>query len=279
MSIVYLNNAFMPLEDAKIPVLDRGFIFGDGVYEYVPCYNGKPFRLAEHLARLQRSCDAIKLANPYGEEKWADLVAKIIEQNGSGNLGVYFQITRGVAKRDHAFPNDAIPTVFIMANPLPPASQETVDKGIACISMADTRWLRCDIKTTSLLGNVLLRQAAMEAGGIEVVLFRDGFLTEGAASNILVVRNGTLLAPPKDNLILPGITYDFIIELCDAHNIPIEIRKIPEAEVKNADELLLTSSGKEITAITQLDGKPVGTGKPGPVFRTLYKIYQDYKTK
>ncbi|HVK56043.1 MAG TPA: D-amino acid aminotransferase [Burkholderiales bacterium] len=279
MSIVYLNGAFLPAEEAKVSVLDRGFIFGDGVYEVVPCYQGKPLRLKEHLVRLQRSCDAIQLTNPYDAEKWTGLVEEIIANNGGGNLAIYFQITRGVAKRDHAFPQDTTPTVFMMANPLPPPSQTQIDDGVACISMTDNRWLRCDIKSISLLGNVLLRQAAMNAGGLEVALFRDGFLTEGSASNILVVINGKLLAPPKDNLMLHGITMELVLELAAKQGLPVEVRKISEAEVKSAEELMLTSSGKELVAITQLDGKAIGAGKPGPVFRTLYKLYQDYKTR
>ncbi len=277
MNIAYLNGAFLPLEDAKVSVLDRGFLFGDGIYEYLPSYGGKPFLLQEHLVRLQRSCDAIGLTNPYSTEQWTQLIDQLITKNGGGNLGLYFQITRGVAKRDHAFPQGVAPTVFIMANSVSPAPREQIDNGIACVSMVDIRWVRCDIKVISLLGNVLLRQAAVEAGGVEAVLFRDGFLTEGAASNILVVRDDKLLVPPKDNFILPGITYDLILELCARNAVPFEVRQISEAEVKSADELMMTASGREVVAITKLDGNPVGTGKPGPLFLKLYQLYQDYK--
>ena len=279
MSIVYLNGEFLPLEEANVPVLDRGFIFGDGIYEFVPCYGGKPLRLTEHLARLKRSCAAIRLANPRSDQEWTRLIAETVERNGGGNLGVYLQITRGVAKRDHLFPADATPTVFMMANPLATPSVEQVRDGVACVTMQDNRWLRCDIKSISLLGNVLLRQAAMDGGGAEAVLFRDGFLTEGSASNVLVARAGKLLAPPKDNFILPGITYDLVLELDARHGVPFEVREIAEAEVWNADELLLTSSSKEVLAITRLDGKPVGNGTPGPIFKLLYRLYQDYKAK
>ncbi|MBA2690387.1 MAG: D-amino acid aminotransferase [Burkholderiales bacterium] len=277
--MVYLNGEFLPLEEAKVPVLDRGFIFGDGVYEFVPCYGGKPLRLAQHLARLQRNCEAIRLANPCSDSKWAELIAEIIMRNGGGNLAVYMHLTRGVAKRDHAFPATAIPTVFMMATPLSTPSQEQIDNGVACVTMADNRWLRCDVKSISLLGNVLLRQAAMDGGGVEAVLFRDGFLTEGSASNILVARQGKLLAPPKDHLILPGITYDLVLELDAQHGVPLEVREISEAEVRGADELMLTSSSKEVLAITILDGKPVGNGKPGPIFKLLHQLYQTYKAK
>jgi len=277
MSTVYLNGEFLPLEEAKVPVLDRGFIFGDGIYELVPCYGGTPLRLAEHLARLKRSLAAIGLTNPYSDDEWRALIEQIVQRNGRGDLSVYFQVTRGVAKRDHSFPQGVMPTVFMMANPLATPSAAQVEGGVACISMPDNRWLRCDIKSISLLSNVLLRQAATDAGGAEVLLFRDGFLTEGSASNILVVREGQLLAPPKDNLILPGITYDLVMELDAKYGVPFEVREISEAETKSADELMLTSSVREVLSITTLDGEPIGNGRPGPIFRMLHKLYQDYK--
>ena len=279
MNTVYLNGEFLPLEEAKVPVLDRGFIYGDGIYELIPVYAGRPLRLKEHLARLQRSLDAIRLANPHTDAEWAALIGSMIARNGSGDIYVYFQITRGVAKRDHAFPKDTPPTVFMMASPLPTPPREQVENGVACVTMQDNRWLRCDIKAISLLGNVLLRQAALDAGGAEAVMFRDGLLTEGSASNILVARDGKLLAPPKDHLILPGVTYDLVLELDAKHVVPFEVREITEAEVRSADELMLTSSTKEVLAITQLDGKPVGNGKPGPIFRQLHGLYQDYKAR
>ena len=279
MNTVYLNGEFLPLEEAKVPVLDRGFIYGDGIYELIPVYAGRPLRLKEHLARLQRSLDAIRLANPHTDAEWAALIGSMIARNGSGDIYVYFQITRGVAKRDHAFPKDTPPTVFMMASPLPTPPREQVENGVACVTMQDNRWLRCDIKAISLLGNVLLRQAALDAGGAEAVMFRDGLLTEGSASNILVAREGRLLAPPKDHLILPGVTYDLVLELDAKHVVPFEVREISEAEVRSADELMLTSSTKEVLAITQLDGKPVGNGKPGPIFRQLHGLYQDYKAR
>ena len=279
MPIVYLNGRFLPLEEASVPVLDRGFLFGDGVYEIVPVYGGRPLRLPEHLARLQRSCDAIRLANPYGDAEWARVLNEVVARNDGGDLAVYWQVTRGVAKRDHAFPQDTAPTVFMMANPLPSPTPAQVENGVACVSMTDNRWLRCDIKAIALLSNVLLRQAAIDGGGAEAILFRDGYLTEGAASNILVARGGKLLAPPKDHLILPGITYDLVLELDATHGVPFEVREISEAEVRTADELMLTSSTKEVLAITTLDGKPVGSGRPGPVFRVLHGLYQAYKAR
>jgi D-alanine transaminase len=276
---VYFNGAFMPIEEAKVPVLDRGFIFGDGVYEVIPVYSHHAFRLPEHLQRLQHSLDGIKLKNPHSEREWTDILNELIRRNKLDDQYLYLQITRGVARRDHAFPDPPVPpTVFVMSNPLKTPPADLLQNGIACITVADNRWLRCDIKAIALLPNVLLRQAAIAAGCAEAILIRDdAFLTEGAASNIFVVSNGTLLAPPKDNLMLPGITYDVILELASASGIPSEVRRISKAEVLNADELLLTSSTKEVLAITTLDGKPVGKGKPGAMFFKLQSLYQVFK--
>ncbi len=276
---VYLNGRFIPIEEAKVPVLDRGFIFGDGIYELIPVYSRRPFRLAEHLRRLQHSLDGIRLANPHSDEAWGKLIHELIERNKGEDQYLYLQVTRGVAKRDHAFPRTpTIPTVFMMSNPLLPPPAELLATGICAVSTADNRWLRCDIKAISLLPNVLLRQAAIDAGCAETILIRDNeFMTEGAASNIFVVKNGVLLAPPKDNLMLPGITYDVVLEIAAANRIPCEVRKVLATEVFGADELLLTSSTREVQPITRLDGKPVGDGKPGPMFTRLHKLYQDFK--
>jgi D-alanine transaminase len=276
---VYLNGAFMPIEEARVPVLDRGFIFGDGVYEVIPVYSRRAFRMTEHLKRLQHSLDGIKLPNPHSESEWTNILTEIIKRNKPEDQYLYLHITRGVAKRDHAFPNPPVPpTVFVLSNPLTTPSAEQLQHGIDCITVVDNRWLRCDIKAIALLPNVLLRQAAVEAGCAEAILIRDdAFLTEGAASNIFVTKNGTLFAPPKDNLMLPGITYDVILELAAANGIPHEVRKVTKAEVFGADELLLTSSTKEVLAITTLDGKPVGNGKPGAMFAKLHTLYQTFK--
>jgi D-alanine transaminase len=276
---IYLNGNYMPIEEARVPVLDRGFIFGDGVYEVIPVYSRRAFRLAEHLQRLQHSLDGIKLKNPHSESEWTLILNEIIKRNTPEDQYLYLHITRGVAKRDHAFPNPPVPpTVFVLSNPLSTPPAEQLQNGINCITVADNRWLRCDIKAIALLPNVLLRQAAVEAGCAEAILIRDdAFLTEGAASNIFVVKNGTLLAPPKDNLMLPGITYDVILELAAANGIPCEVRKVMKAELFSADELLLTSSTKEVLAITSLDGKPVGNGKPGAMFAKLHHLYQTFK--
>lgn len=275
--MIYLNGDFMPIEEARIPVLDRGFIFGDGVYEVIPVYSRRPFRLAEHLRRLQHSLDSIRITNPHSDTEWGDLLARIITDNEGDDQYLYLHITRGVAKRDHAFPKGVTPTVFIMSNPLLTPSKDLLASGVAAITASDNRWLRCDIKAISLLPNVLLRQMAVDLGAVETVLLRDGFMTEGAASNIFVMKDGILLAPPKNHLMLPGITYDVVLELAAAHDIPYEVREISEYEVCTAQELLLTSSTKEIMPITRLDGKPVGDGNPGRMFAQMYQLYQNYK--
>ncbi len=283
---IYLNREFMPIAEAKISVLDRGFIFGDGVYEVIPVYSRKAFRVESHLRRLQQSLDGIKLPNPHSVQEWKNILARVVELNPDPDQYLYVHVTRGVAKRDHAFPNPPVPpTVFVMSNPLLTPPPELLKTGVGAVTAGDYRWLHCDIKAISLLPNVLLRQMAVDAGCAETVLIRPGsagdagFLTEGSASNIFVVKHGRLLAPPKDNLMLPGITYDVMLEIAAANDIPCEVRRIPVDEVFNADELLLTSSTKEVLAITMLDGKPVGNGKPGEMFARLYRLYQDFKHK
>jgi len=276
---IYLNGHYMPIEEAKISVLDRGFILGDGVYEVIPVYSKKTFRLQSHLDRLQHSLDGIKLANPHSDTEWTVIINELVIRNSAQDQYLYLHITRGVAKRDHAFPNPSVtPTVFVMSNPLHTPPEALLQSGVGAVTAADNRWLRCDIKSIALLPNVLLRQMAVDAGCAETILIRDNeFMTEGSASNIFVVNNGTLLAPPKNNLMLPGITYDVVLELAAANDIPYEIRKIAVAEVTTADELLLTSSTKEVLAITTLNNKPVGSGKPGAMFTRLHKLYQTFK--
>jgi D-alanine transaminase len=276
---VFLNGEFLPLDEAKVPVLDRGFIFGDGVYELVPVYSRVAFRLDEHLARLERSLGETKIRNPYSRQRWREIVYQLVDAQPFEDQGVYFQVTRGVAKRDHAFPRDAQPTVFMMSNPLvnPPRAQ--VEAGGAAVSAQDNRWLRCDIKSISLLGNVLARQISADAGAAETILFRDGKLTEASASNVFIVRQGAIVSPPKTSLILPGITYDVIAELARGNGMALEFRDVPEAEVRSADEIWVTSSSKEVLAIVSLDGRKVGDGKPGPVFRRMYELYQEFKRK
>lgn len=277
VQMIYLNGQFMPLEQALVPVLDRGFIFGDGVYEVIPVYSRLPFRLSEHLQRLQNSLDGIKLANPHSDAEWSKRIAELVAQNEGADQYLYLQVTRGVAKRDHAFPKVVKQTVFMMSSPLLPPDPALKHSGVTAITAVDNRWLRCDIKATSLLPNVLLRQLAVEAGTMEAVLLREGFLTEGAASNIFVAKAGKLYAPPKNNLMLPGITYDVVIELARADGIPVEIAAVPETALRGADELWLTSSTREVLPITLLDGQAVGNGAPGPIFQRMDALYQQHK--
>jgi D-alanine transaminase len=276
---VYLNGKFLPLEEARISVLDRGFIYGDGVYELVPVYHRQPYRLRPHLARLQRSLDGIRLANPHRDQEWEAIIHDLIARQPFDDQGVYWQVTRGAAKRDHAFPPDAIPTVFMMSNPLPVLSREQIEGGVAVVTADDERWLRCDLKTISLVGNVLARQFAVDRGAVETVMFRNGHLTEASASNVLIVRDGTIIAPPKDNLILPGITYDAALELARESGLPFAMRSVTKEEALAADEMWLSSSTKEVLAVTTLDGRAFGGGKPGPVYRRMHRLFQESKAK
>jgi D-alanine transaminase len=282
MTSAYLNGEFLPLEAARVSPMDRGFLFGDGVYEVIPVYSRRPFRLDEHLARLQRSLATIRLDNPLTLDAWRALVGRLVADAEWEDQGIYLQVTRGpMAVRNHAFPATVTPTVFGLVEPLhtPPAAQ--VEQGVAAISAADFRWLRCHVKATSLLANCLLRQMAIDAGCVETILFRDGILSEGAASNIFVVKNGVLLAPQKNHLMLTGITYDVVLELAATHGLPVEVRDITDGEVAAADELWLTSSTKEVLPIVTLDDRKVGAGDtagmPGPAFKRMYGWYQDFK--
>ncbi len=277
--MVFLNGKFMPIEEARVSVLDRGFIFGDGVYELVPVYSRVSFRMEEHLARLERSLAAVRIRNPYSRAEWRDIILQLVARQPFEDQGVYFQVTRGVARRDHAFPKDAAPTVFVMSNPLLSPPQEVVERGASAVTAVDDRWLHCDIKSISLIGNCLLRQVSADAAAAETILLRDGKLTEASASNVFAVRRGVILSPPKSNLILPGITFDVIVELAQAAGLPFEFRAVSEAELRGADEIWVTSSSKEVLAIVTLDGKPVGDVKPGPVFRNMHRLYQEFKQK
>lgn len=281
---VYLNGKFLPLEEAFVPVLDRGFIFGDGVYEVIPVYSRRAFRLHEHLLRLQASLDGIRLANPHSMAEWEELIQTLIKYNSAEDQYLYLHLTRGVAKRDHAFPQPPVkPTVFMMSSPLSQPAAELLASGVSATTATDNRWLRCDIKAISLLPNVLLRQLAVDDGCAETILIREGndtgesFMTEGAASNIFVVKNGTLFAPPKNNLMLPGITYDVVLEIAKENKIPYQVRKIFKTEIFDADEILLTSSTREVLPVTRVDGKAVGSGKPGAMFIRLHTLYQEFK--
>ncbi len=276
---VYLNGRFLPLAEAGISPLDRGFLYGDGVYEVIPVYSRRAFRLDEHLKRLQATLDGIRLANPLPVDGWKDIVLKLIEAAPWDDQSIYLQVTRGADdKRDHAFPPASVPpTAFAFASPLVTTPTAVRATGVAAITVPDLRWARCDLKVISLLANVLARQQAVEQGCAEAILIRDGLMKEGAASNIFVVKDGVLLAPPKTHLMLPGITYDVILELAECYGQPVKIAEIEESELRGADEVWMTSSTKEILAITTLDGQPVGTGQPGPLGEQMWQWYQDFK--
>ncbi|MCA3218788.1 MAG: D-amino acid aminotransferase [Burkholderiales bacterium] len=272
-STCYLNGQYLPLSQAKISVLDRGFIFGDGIYEVVPVYYRKPFRLEPHLARFERSTGEIALRCPLDREDWRALIDKLIASSPAEHQFIYWQVTRGVAKRDFSFPADAEPTVFAMTTGFKRPGPAQREGGLTAVTRNDERWLRCDIKSVSLLGAVLARQFATEQGADEVVQFRDGMLTEGSASNMWVVKNGTLLAPPKSHLILEGIRYGFLQDLAEQAGIPFEVRPISRAEVHAADELMLTAATREVLPIVRLDGEPIGTGRPGPMYAKIRAGY------
>ena len=272
-SICYLNGDWLALADAKVSVLDRGFIFGDGIYEVVPVYYHQPFRFDHHLARFERSTREIGLANPFDRAGWRALVERLIATCADEHQFVYWQVTRGVAKRDFSFPANTAPTVFAMTTPFTRPSRAQRELGLSAVTRADERWLRCDIKSVSLLGAVLARQFGTERGADEVVQFRDGWLTEGSSSNIWVVRNGTVIAPPRDRLILEGIRYGLVGELCGQAGVPFEVRRLRQDEVTSSDELMLTSATREILPIVNLDGRAVGSGRPGPVYARLRAAY------
>ena len=289
-TLCYLNGHTQPLCDARISVLDRGFIFGDGIYEVVPVYGRKLFRFDEHMARLSRSLGKLRIRNPFDREQWLErirpLVAALAEQQGANDQLVYIQLSRGVALRDHVMPADIEPTAFIMVNAMKPATLEQRHQGVTCTTARDFRWERGDIKSTSLLGNVMARQMSADHGAVETIMFRDGahggpWLTEAAACNVWIVHEGALLGPPKSDHVLEGIRYDLLRELCDDVGIAYNLRPLSEADVRSADEVLLSSATKEILAVTKIDGEAVGhgalRGRPGPVYARLYEAYQRAK--
>ncbi|UOF93615.1 MAG: D-amino acid aminotransferase [Bordetella sp.] len=271
---VYLNGQFIKIEDAKVSVLDRGFIFGDGVYELIPIYNKNPFCMNEHLDRLEANMSSIKIQSPLKRSEWSEIIIELINRNDYITSAIYLQVTRGVYKREHAFPNEIIlPTVFAMSSPFTPPNQFVRKNGLKTIGISDERWLNCNIKSISLLGNILAKQQAVEAGVDEVLQFRNGFLTEGSSSNIWVVYFGKLMAPIKSNLILEGVRYELLIKLAKQSNIPFEACNLSEKDIINSNELILTSAMKEILPIVSYNGKTIGNGKPGPIFIKLREGY------
>jgi D-alanine transaminase len=280
--LCYLNGSYLKLNEARVPVLDRGFIFGDGVYEVLPVYGRRVFRFDEHMARLDRSLSKVRIANPLGREQWLECARKLIAaQSASADQLVYLQVTRGVAIRDHVMPPDIEPTVFMMATPMKPATAEQRHQGVACVTARDFRWERADIKSISLLGNVMARQMSADHGAAETILLRDGWLTEASASNVWVVHEGALLGAPKSEHVLEGIRYDLLRELCEEEGIAYNLRPVSEADLLAADEVILSSATKEVLPVTRIDGEEVGhgalRGKPGPVYARLYEAYQRAK--
>jgi D-alanine transaminase len=279
LATIYLNGEFLPLAQARISVLDRGFLFGDGVYEVIPVYGGHFFRLALHLQRLEHSLQAIHLENPLSPSRWQELLQQLVAGNDGVDQAIYLQVTRGPAVRDHAFPQQIEPTVFAMSNPLKPLPTELRVEGVAAVIREDIRWKYCHIKSIALLANVLLRQEAIEAGAQEAILLRDEQLTEGAASNVFVVRDGVIATPPKGPFLLSGITRDLVLELAREADIPCQETSISAGDLAQADEIWLTSSTREIVPVTRLEGAAVGSGKPGSLWRQMDMLYQEYKRR
>ncbi len=275
---VYLNGNFLHIKDAQISVMDRGFLFGDSIYEVIPAYNGRLFRLPHHLQRLNDGLRAIGMANPMSEEEWGLVLERLIRHNPEQDQSIYLQVTRGpTEQRDHAVPETVRPTVFAMATPI--KNQQKTDPGIAAITLDDVRWRLCNIKATTLLANVLLKQQAKEANAVEAILIREGEAMEGAASNLFIVSDGELITPPKSNFLLPGITRDLILELAAKNNLPHTERAIKEGELTTADEIWLTSSTKEIMPVIRLNDQPVADAKPGAVYLQMSSLYADYKDR
>jgi D-alanine transaminase len=280
-TLCYLNGEYLPLAQAKVSVLDRGFIFGDGVYEIVPVYQRRLFRFDEHMHRMDRGLSKIRIVNPLSRAQWLERCRTLIAAQAAEDQLVYIELTRGVALRDHVMPPDITPTVFMMTSPMKPPTPEQRHAGVACVSARDFRWERGDIKSISLLGNVLARQMSADKGAVETIMFRDGFLTEGSGSNVWIVHEGALLGPPKGEHVLEGIRYELLRELCEEEGIAYNLRPVPEADVFVADEVILSSATKEVLPVTSIDGQAVGhgalRGKPGPVYARLYEAYQRAK--
>lgn len=274
----FLDGRFVAAGEARISPLDRGFLFGDGVYEVIPAYAGRLFHLEKHLTRLQYSLDAIRLANPHDDARWGALLGELVTKNGGGDQAVYLQVTRGAdVGRDHAFPSAIPPTVFAMSSVLPPLPEVLKTQGARAMTLPDIRWQRCDIKATSLLANVLLRQQATEAGCNEAVLLRDGHATEGTSSGLFIVEAGVIVTPPKGPELLPSVTRDVVLELARANGLPTREVRIPVAALTRAQEIWFVSSMREVYPVTQLDGSPVADGKPGPMWKRLFDIFQQHK--
>jgi len=280
MNEVYLNGEFMPLTEARVPVMDRGFLFGDGVYEVIPVYGGYPFRLSQHLERLDRSLQSVRMENPLQPDAWERIFARLTDSASDLDQLIYLQVTRGAdQRRNHLFPQGIEPTVLVMTWTLGPRDPEISSTGVAAVVLEDNRWHRCDIKATALLGNVLLQQEAQDAAATEAILVRDGLVTEGSSTNPFVVQGGEILTPPASTLLLRGITRDLVLKLARGADLPCAERHITRDELETADELWICSSSREVQPVTRLDSKPIGEGVPGPRWRQLDDLFQDYKAR
>jgi D-alanine transaminase len=277
LKTVYLNGEFIAADEAKVSVFDRGFLLGDGVYEVIPVYQGHCFQLAGHLQRLQNSLDGVRMKNPMSSSQWQNIIEQLIEKNGGGDQSVYLQVTRGVAPRDHTFPEGVEPSAFVMSNPLKPVPEFYKTDGIKAITVPDIRWMNCHIKAITLLPNSLLRQQAQDVGAQEALLIRDDYLTEGSASNAYAVIDGAIHTAPKDARVLPGITRDVVEQLAKQAGIAFIEQPVSEAALRKADEIWISSSTREVVPVTTLDGQAVGTGKPGPVWQQIDALYQQFK--
>jgi D-alanine transaminase len=281
--ICHLNGELLPLSAARISPLDRSFLFGDGIYEVIPVYGGRPFRYAAHLGRLASSCQAIRLRNPHAEQGWQDLCRALLAHNGIGatdDAYIYLQVSRGADEvRNHAPLPDIAPTVFAFCAPWPQRAPAMINDGLACVTAADTRWARCDIKSVALLANVLLRQVAVDQGAAETLLLRDGQLTEASASTVHVVMAGAVHTPPNSARILPGTTRSVVEELCEALGIAHRAAAVSESQLRGAQEIWLAAATRELDAVTRLDGRPVGSGVPGPLWRRVYEGFQQLKRR
>lgn len=276
--VVYINGEYLPQSQAKVSVLDRGFLFGDGVYEVIPVFSGKPLRLNQHLERLQRSMNRVLLKNPLTQEQWQKIFQILLDSNPGNDRSIYLQVTRGAAPmRDLSISVDIEPTVFVMVNDIKPVDFTGLENGIEAVTVDDFRWRACDIKSISLIANVMIRLRANELNVMDAVMVRDGLVTEGTASNIFVVHHGIISTPPKSDCLLPGITRDLVIELALANGFKLEERDIQQDELETADEIWLTSSTREIAPVVKLDNHVIGDGVAGEYWKTIIALYQAYK--
>lgn len=272
LPICYLDGAWLPINEARISPLDRSFLFGDGVYEVVPVFAGRPFRFVEHFDRLTRSCHALRMTDPHDRDQWRTIVRGLMERNGGGDMYVYVQVSRGAdTGRSHAPLPDIPPTVFGFAAPLPRPSSEQLARGIACVTAPDIRWGRCDIKSVALLGNVLQRQLGCDAGADETILLRDGWMMEATASTVHVISKGVIATPPNSSAILPGTTRSVVEEIASRLGIPFETRPVKESEMRQADEVWIASATRNVSSVTRIDDRPVGSGKPGPLWARMWR--------